>query len=123
MWNHHYDLTLPFYSVLHPWIKNYLADCLSWLGSQKDHIKLTKLHLYQITHQLCARYDSLNQLRITMQEDDKLALLKHTIVQGCPNTTKEVSNVLQPYWPFRGDLTAEDDLVLKGTRIAIPTKK
>ena len=42
-----------------PGVTNQLANCLSRLG-QKDTIKLPKLHLYQITNQLCARSDSLN---------------------------------------------------------------
>ena len=47
-----------------PGLTNHLADCLSQLGGQKDTIKLPKLHAYQITNQLCARSDSLNQIRI-----------------------------------------------------------
>ena len=50
--------------------KNQLADCLSRLGSQNDNIKLPKLHIHQITSQLKARSDSLNQLHIATQEDD-----------------------------------------------------
>ena len=58
-----------------------------------------------------------------MQEDDELALLKHTITQGWPSTINEVPNVLQPYWIFRKELTVEDGLILKGTRIVIPNKQ
>ena len=65
-----------------------LVDCLSRLGGQKDTIKLPRLHLYQITSQLSARSDSLNQLRLAMQEDDVLVLLKYTITQGWPRSTK-----------------------------------
>ena len=73
-----------------PGLTNQLVHSLSRLGGQEDTIKLPKLHLYQITNQLCARSDSLNQLRLAMQEDDELALLKHTITQGWPSTIKEV---------------------------------
>ena len=69
---------------------NQLANCLSRLGSQNDNIKLPKLHIYQITNLLKARSDSLNQLHIAAQEDDKLVLLKHTITNGWPNCIKEV---------------------------------
>ena len=106
-----------------PGLTNQLADCLSQLGGQKNTIKLPKLHLYQITNQLSTRCDNLNQLRLAMQEDDDLVLLRHTIIQGWPSTIKEVPNVLQPYWTFREELTAVDGLVLKGTRIVIPNKK
>ena len=37
------------------------------------------MHLYQIPNQLNARSDNLNQLQIATQEDNELALLKHTI--------------------------------------------
>ena len=93
---------------------NQLVDCLSHLGGQKDTIKLPKLPLYQITNQLCARSDSLNQIRIATHENDELALLKHNITQVWPSTIKEVPNVLQPYWTFREPIV-EDGIVLKGT--------
>ena len=79
--------------------------------------------MYQITNQLCTRGDSLNQLRLTTQEDDEVALHKHTILQGWPSTLKEVTNILQPYLTFREEHTVECGLVLKGTRIVIPIKK
>ena len=58
-----------------------------------------------------------------MQADDELALLKHTIMQGWPKSIKEVPPVLQPFWTFREELTVEDGLILKGTRIVIPNKQ
>ena len=105
-----------------PRVTSQLANCLSRLGGQKDTIKLSKLHVYQITQQLSARSGSLNQLRVSMQADDELALLKHAIMQGWPSTIKQVCPVLQPYWTFREELTVEDALILKGTRIVIPNK-
>ena len=45
-----------------PGPKNLLADCLSRLGDQEDNIKLPKLHVYQISHQLPARSDSLQEI-------------------------------------------------------------
>ena len=92
---------------------NQLVDCLSCLGDQKDAIKLPKLHINQITKQLPARYDSLQQLTLAIQADDKLAILKHTIMQGWPRIIKQVHPELQPYWTFREELTIEDGLILK----------
>ena len=31
--------------------------------------------------------------------------------------------MLQPFWTFREELTVEDGLILKGTRIVIPSKQ
>ena len=77
----------------------------------------------QITKQLPARSDSLQQLGVATQADDELAILKHTIMQGWPKNIKQVPLELQPYWTFREELTIEDGLILKGTRIVIPNKQ
>ena len=79
--------------------------------------------MYQISHQLLARSDSLQEIRQATQADDKLALLKHTIMSGWPNNIKELPQVLHPYWTFHKELTIEDGLTLKGTQIVIPSKK
>ena len=106
-----------------PGTTNQLVDCLSCLGNQKDTIKLPKLQVNQITKQLQARSNSLQQLRVATQADDQLAILKHTIMQGWPKNIKQVPPEIQPYWTFREELTIEDGLILKGTRIVIPNKQ
>ena len=99
------------------------ADCFSQLGGQKDTIKLPKLHIHQVTSQLNARSDSLNQVRIATKEDDELALLKHTITHRWPGTIREVPSKLHPYWFFREELTVGDGIVLKGIQIVVSHKK
>ena len=106
-----------------PGVTNPLADCLSWLGGQKDTIKLPKLHIHHITSQLNARSDSLPDIRIATQEDDELALLKHTITNGWPSAIREGQSEIHPYWTLREELTVEDGIVLKGTHIVIPHNK
>ena len=60
---------------------------------------------------------------LATQDNDKLAILKHIIQQEWPRTIKEVLSEVQLYWTFHEELTIEDGLVLKGTRIIIPNKK
>ena len=117
--------TLPYnFTVRYiPGPKNLLADCLLQLGNQEDTIKLPKRHVYQISHQLPARSNSLQEIRQATQADDDLALLKHTIMIRWPSNIKEIPQVLHPYWTFHEELTIEDGLILKGTRIVIPNKK
>ena len=103
--------------------RNLLADCLSQLGNQQDAIKLPKLHVYHISHQLLARSYSLQAIRQATQTDDELALLKHTIMTGWPANIREIPQILHPYRTFCEELTIEDGLVLKGTHIVIPTTK
>ena len=117
--------TFPYHLIVQyiPGLTNQLADCLSHLGGQKDTITLSKLYAYQVTNQLCARNDSLQQIRIATQDDDELVLLKHTITQGWTCNIKDISSAIQSYWTFREELTTEDGIILKGTRIVIPAKK
>ena len=86
-------------------------------------IKLPKLHVHQITSQLSARSDSLNEMRVATQEDDEFALHKQTITHGWPSTIREVPSKIQPYWTFREELTIEDGIILKRSWIVVPQKK
>ena len=117
--------TLPYNFTIRyiPGTRNLLTDCLSRLGNQEDAIKLPRLHVYQISHQLLARSDSLQEIRQATQTNDELALLKHTIMTRWPANIREIPQVLHPYWTFHEELTIEDGLILKGTQIIIPTKK
>ena len=49
--------------------------------------------------------------------------LKHTIMQEWLSSIKQVPPVLQQHLTFRDELTVEDGIILKGTRIVIPNKK
>ena len=49
--------------------------------------------------------------------------MKYTIHQGWPSSIKEPPSKIQPFWTLREELTIEDGLNLKGTRIVIPSKK
>ena len=105
-----------------PGTTNHVVDCLSRLGVQKNSISLL-LHINQITSHLKAREDSLHSIRLATQANDNLAILKHIIQQGWPKTVKEVPQEIQKYWTFHEELTVEDGLILKGTRIVIPHEK
>ena len=101
--------------MIYTWNDQPTFQLLSHLGGQKDTIKPLQLCI--------TRCDSLQQIRIATQEDDELALLKHTITEGWPRNIKEVPTVMQSYWTIRKELTIEDGVTLKETRIVIPTKK
>ena len=54
------------------------------------------------------------------QADDTLAILKYTIQKGWPSNIKEHPSKIQAFWTFWEELTIEDGLILKGTRIVVP---
>ena len=52
-----------------------------------------------ITIQLNTRSDSLNEMRIATQEDDELALLKHTITHGWQAPSEKCQVRFKPIRP------------------------
>ena len=79
--------------------------------------------MHEITNALKCRADCLQQLCERMMQDDTLTLLKHTIEAGWPEEIQQVPPEIQPYWMFTDELTIEDGLILKNTRIIIPTSE
>ena len=111
-----YDFTVKYL----PSENNQLADCLSRLGCLQDKIKLPRLKVHLLTTRLSTTSDKLQQIRQATQDDDTMALLKYTITFGWPNTVQELPKELQAYWTFKEEMTVEDGLILKATRIVIP---
>ena len=111
-----YDFTVKYL----PGENNQLADCLARLGCLQDKIKLPRLRVHLLTTRLSATSDKLQQIRQATQDDDTMALLKQTITLGWPHTMQELPKELQAYWTFREEMTVEDGLILKATRIVIP---
>ena len=103
-----------------PGTTNQVADCLSQLGYIKDNIVLPKLRVNAITQQLSNPDNVIQDIRLETAKDDELALLKHIVTKGCSEWIREVPKEVQPYWMFREELTVENGLILKATRIIIP---
>ena len=57
------------------------------------------------------------------QADDTFAILKYTIQKGWPSNIKELPSKIQAFWTFKEEMTIEDGLILKGSRIVIPSQK
>ena len=121
--NPHLNIPVPFYSAPYSRTNEWISRLFIKTRNRKDNIKLPKLYVYQITSQLKARSATLNRLHTATQEDDEVILLKHMITNRWPNSIKEVPPEIQAYWTFWEELTIEDGLVLKGTRIVLPNNK
>ena len=93
------------------------------MGDQKDTIKLPKLQVNLIIQQLPAQSDSLQQLRMSTQTDDELAILNTQSCKDGLNLLSKYLPCLHPFWMFREELTIEDGLILNGTRIIIPNNQ
>ena len=95
---------------------------LSQLGCIKDNISLPKLKINFTESYLYAKLDTLQEICMETRLDDELASLMHVIVNGWPETIKELAPALNPYWTFREELTVENGMVLKDTHIVVPKR-
>ena len=53
-------------------------------------------------------------------KDQTLQLLSRQVVQGWPDSVKEVDSVVKPYWSMRDDISVEDGILLLGSRVIVP---
>ena len=64
--------------------------------------------------------EKLTQIHQATKADPILCELRETILQGWPNTFREINKNLQPYWSYRDELTIENGILMKSGRIIIP---
>ena len=101
---------------------NQLADCLSHLGCMKEKISLPNLKINFTESHLHAKQDTMQEIHMKTRLDDELASLMHVIVNGWPETMKELAPALKSYWTFREEITVENGMALKDTCIVTPHK-
>ena len=108
--------------------ENVIADALSRVTSPKtEHTDCTdslsnieKIPVHQITQIAPASPERLQELREATQRDPSLKLLSKTVYEGWPNTIRDCHHSIQSYWYFRDEITCEDGILYKGTRLIIP---
>jgi hypothetical protein len=63
----------------------------------------------------------LHEIREQTKNDPILHRLKQYILNGFPVSIQDVHQEVRPYWSFRDELSIEDGMILKGTRVVIPS--
>ena len=98
-----------------------LPDALSrnnpCYGETIPGLEVSVHEVYQCVNASATR---INQVRAETDKDTCLATLKDVIAQGWPSTRDECPAHIHPYWTFRDELSVEDGVILKGTRLVIP---
>ena len=94
-----------------------LADTLSRLPSTEntDTINLDiRVDLVRF------RSERLNEIRKETKADLVLDQLHGIITAGWPDSIKDLLPVIRSYWPYRDELSVNDGIIMKGSRIIIP---
>ena len=96
-----------------------LADALSRLSpEEKCAIPNMNLQIHQVCHQFST--DILERIRTNTGADPELVAAKEQAYKGWPSVIKDVPQILKPYWSYRDEITIEDGIIMKGSRIIIP---
>lgn len=112
------------YTISHVTGKNIAtADVLSRAPERTtgDRNQETEINLY--THQVMSSFPAteirLQQIKDQQDRDDMLKQVKKYCISEWPDQ-RSIGGPFYPYNQHSGDLTVENDLLLKGTRLVIP---
>lgn len=94
-----------------------LADGLSRLPNKKNK-EVIDLNIKVDFVQFSSK--KLTQICQATNADPILCGLKACILQGWPESCRELHKDLHPYWSYRDELSIENGIFLKGDRILIP---
>ena len=97
-----------------------LADALSHLPSRTDtEIKLDlRVDAISLSHfSNCC----LTKIAAETQKDPILSTVHRLTLNGWPVRCTHVPRIARNYWDFRDELSIDDDLLMKGKRVVIPT--
>ena len=114
------------YNIVLQWIPGkemIFADHLSRnIGSKESNEPMcTGLEMKIQDIYLNASEDRCISLAKETEKDETLIALKNMILRGWPDKRDECPQNLKSYWNYRDELSVLDGLILKGTRIIIPS--
>ncbi|UYV79770.1 K02A2.6-like [Cordylochernes scorpioides] len=96
------------------------ADLLSIDCSYEDTYLEENFEVLMTTPTNKSSYEELQALT---KEDQELQELKNLILYGWPNYKSAVPESCKKYWPYRDELSTNEDLIFKGSRVFIPLSR
>ena len=114
----------PFHVRYRKGVEIPLADALSRvtpLPMEEDGINLPIIAVNQVTANIPCSSNDLDQNHVETRKDPILNLLIHYILNGWPYDQRQLPQELHPYWNFREDLSVEDGIATKGSRLLMPS--
>ena len=101
----------------------YIADTLSRAHLEEVHVCQASKDFEGVDHTaaLSLTDDRIQQVAHVSAEDPVMQELRRVILQGWPETKSEVPEILHAYYDVRDELTVQDHLVFKGSRLVLPS--
>ena len=105
--------------------KMFLSDALSHLSScntrqgKQSEIKGLNISVHDVETDV--HETTLDNICIHSKTDSTLSLVMQYVLDGWPGNANECAEPAQHYFTYREELTIVDGLLVKGSRIVIPT--
>ena len=114
----HYDVEICY----KPGSQMYLADTLSrvYLKNEARSPVEQEVETIHMMDFLPISEPQLCEIQEATQCDPTLQALKKVILDGWPDLKDNLPSKLHPYFSFRDELVAQDDIIFKGLRCIIP---
>ena len=110
-----YDMTIKY----RPGKDIPIADALSRLSPEEtEPIEDLDVSVHAVFPQFSDA--AMTRIREESAKDAEMSALKEMIFSGWPSERSAVPAILLPYWNFRDEMSTEDGLVLKSSRVLIP---
>ena len=81
----------------------------------------TTTYIHSLVHHLPVSNEMLKKIRHETSLDPIMQAISKYLSQGCPNAIHKVETPVHPYYKIRNELSEYEGLILKGSRIVIPT--
>ena len=114
----------PFHIQCRKGVEIPLADTLSQvtpLPMEEDGIQVPIIAVNLVTANIPYSSNELVNIHGELAKDPTFKVLMHYINIGWPCEHRKLPQELHLYWSFRDDLSVEDGLVTKGSRLLIPS--
>ena len=111
-----YDLRVKYKKGSHM----FLADTLSRAFLTEVHSCQSDLEDIDHTRSLSITDERLQQFEHVSRDDPVLQELHKIIARGWPENKSEIAEFLHAYYDFRDELTIQDGLVFRGSRLVVP---
>jgi len=103
----------------------YIADALSRTPPKQSKISSTShfcndLETVNFVEDLPISESTLAKFHAETAKDESLQLLSQVIRAGWPTKTSMVLTSAQPFFKYRDEMTLQNGLVFKGTKIVVP---
>lgn len=98
-----------------------IADALSRASLSSMSKSTLDYQVHLLVSNLPVSENKLQEMRAATAKDDVLKKVKEFILNGWPDSKKEIPVEVGPYFQFKSELTIIEDLVFIGERLVIPS--